>query len=197
MRQQIASSSEVRPRVGVVNQRPYTGADLGQHAVGNRIGVADQVRYMRNSDRFHGPSATDRDCMVCLVVRGTEQPLLPARVRQIGWGCSVPALGGRYAPWRGAAVTLSVSISTIGSPLATRSPGAFSHRSTLPVSCASSSAGMMTFVGIAYLPPSAESPGAICESPSCTTDATSAPSHVNTLPRAIARPPALDATYCE
>src|SRR5215468_7660036 len=58
----------------------------------------------------------------------------------------------------------------------------------------SSSSGMMTFVGIVYLPPSAESPGAICESPSCTTDATSAPSHVNTLPRAIARPPALDAT---
>jgi len=55
----------------------------------------------------------------------------------------------------------------------------------------------MTFVGIAYLPPSVESPGAICESPSCTTDATSAPSHVNTLPRAIARPPALDATCCE
>jgi hypothetical protein len=49
---------------------------------------------------------------------------------------------------------------------------------------------MMTFVGIAYLPPTAESPGAICESPSCTTDATSAPSCVNTLPRAIARPPA-------
>jgi hypothetical protein len=60
-----------------------------------------------------------------------------------------------------------------------------------------SSAGMITFVGIAYLPPSAESRGAICESPSCTTDATSAPSRVNTLPRAIARPPALDATCCE
>lgn len=85
----------------------------------------------------------------------------------------------------------------VGSPLATRSPGAFSHRSTLPVSCDSWNADMMTFVGIAYLPSSAESPGAICESPSCTTDATSAPSRVNTLPRAIARPPALEATYCE
>src|SRR5262245_25995354 len=48
-----------------------------------------------------------------------------------------------------------------------------------------------------YLTPSAESPVAICESPSCTTDATSAPSRVNTLPRPIARPPALDATCCE
>ena len=56
---------------------------------------------------------------------------------------------------------------------------------------------MMTFVGIAYLAASAESPVAICDSPSCTTDATSAPSRVNTLPRAIARPPALDATCCE
>ena len=48
-----------------------------------------------------------------------------------------------------------------------------------------------------YLRPSAESLAAICESPSCTTDATSAPSRVNTLPRAIARPPSLDATCCE
>src|SRR5215471_7424109 len=48
-----------------------------------------------------------------------------------------------------------------------------------------------------YLPPSAESPGAICESPSCTTDATRAPSRVNTLPRAMAQPPALDGTCCE
>src|SRR5262249_27165441 len=40
--------------------------------------------------------------------------------------------------------------------------------------CASPSAGMMTFVGIAYLLPSAESPGARSgESLSCTTDATS------------------------
>ncbi len=55
-----------------------------------------------------------------------------------------------------------------------------------------------TVVGVpTYLPPSAESPVAICESPSCTTEATSAPSRVNTLPRAIARPPALDATCCE
>jgi transposase-like protein len=54
-----------------------------------------------------------------------------------------------------------------------------------------------TFVGIAYPPPRAESRGAICASPSCTTDATRAPSRVNTLPRAIARPPALEATCCE
>jgi hypothetical protein len=46
-------------------------------------------------------------------------------------------------------VILSVSISTSGSPFCTRSPGAFSQRRTLPLSWASSSAGMMTFVGIA------------------------------------------------
>ena len=45
-------------------------------------------------------------------------------------------------------VTLSVSISTIGSPLPTRSPACFSHFRTLPVSWASSSAGMMTLVDI-------------------------------------------------
>jgi hypothetical protein len=45
-------------------------------------------------------------------------------------------------------VTLSVSISRSGSPLTTASPGALSQRMTLPVSCASSSAGMMTDVAI-------------------------------------------------
>jgi len=45
-------------------------------------------------------------------------------------------------------VTLSVSISTMGSPFRTVSPGAFIQRRTLPVSCASSSAGMMTLVGM-------------------------------------------------
>src|SRR6266581_6397627 len=45
-------------------------------------------------------------------------------------------------------VALSVSISTSGSPFRTLSPGDLSQCRTLPVSCASSSAGMMTFVGI-------------------------------------------------
>src|SRR5207247_5475076 len=49
-------------------------------------------------------------------------------------------------------VTLSVSISTIDSPFLTVSPGDLSQRRTLPVSCASSSAGMMTLVGIAGRP---------------------------------------------
>src|SRR5262249_51176414 len=48
-------------------------------------------------------------------------------------------------------VTLSVSISTIGSPLATRSPGALSQCTTLPVSWASSRAGMMTLAAIKAL----------------------------------------------
>ena len=43
---------------------------------------------------------------------------------------------------------LSVSISRIGSPFLTASPGDLSQRTTLPVSCAISSAGMMTLVGI-------------------------------------------------
>jgi hypothetical protein len=62
------------------------------------------------------------------------------------------AVTSRRMPEAGASistVTLSVSISTIGSPLRTVSPGAFIQRRTLPVSCASSSAGMMTLVGIA------------------------------------------------
>ena len=45
-------------------------------------------------------------------------------------------------------VTLSVSISTMGSPFRTVSPGAFIQRRTLPVSCASSSAATMTLVGM-------------------------------------------------
>jgi hypothetical protein len=62
------------------------------------------------------------------------------------------AVTSRRTPEAGASistVTLSVSISTIGSPFLTGSPGAFIQRRTLPVSCASSSAGMMTFVAIA------------------------------------------------
>ena len=50
-------------------------------------------------------------------------------------------------------VTLSVSISTMGSPFRTVSPGALIQRRTLPVSCASSSAGMITVVGISRAPP--------------------------------------------
>src|SRR5713226_8130087 len=49
-------------------------------------------------------------------------------------------------------VALSVSISTSGSPFRTLSPGDLSQCRTLPVSCASSSAGMMTFVGIRRAP---------------------------------------------
>src|SRR5947208_4101568 len=58
--------------------------------------------------------------------------------------CSTPDAGASIST-----VTLSVSISTIGSPFLTVSPGALSQRRTLPVSCASSSAGMMTLAGIA------------------------------------------------
>jgi hypothetical protein len=61
------------------------------------------------------------------------------------------AVTSRRIPEAGASistVTLSVSISTIGSPFRTVSPGAFIQRKTLPVSCASSSAGMMTLVDI-------------------------------------------------
>src|SRR5437899_3185397 len=61
------------------------------------------------------------------------------------------AVTSRSTPEAGASistVTLSVSISTIGSPFCTASPGDLSQRRTLPVSCASSSAGMMMLVGI-------------------------------------------------
>src|SRR5438105_4913095 len=61
------------------------------------------------------------------------------------------ALTSRRTPEAGASistVTLSVSISSNGSPFTTLSPGDLIQRRILPVSCASSSAGMMTFVGI-------------------------------------------------
>src|SRR5439155_8073779 len=72
--------------------------------------------------------------------------VLPTGTTSPAW-----ALTSRRMPDAGASistVTLSVSISTIDSPLATRSPGDLIQRRTLPVSCAISSAGMMTFVGI-------------------------------------------------
>ena len=68
---------------------------------------------------------------------GSRRP--PARSRSSG----CPTAGASIS-----VVTLSVSISRSGSPLATASPGALSQRMTLPVSCASSSAGMMTDVAI-------------------------------------------------
>src|SRR3989441_10911402 len=61
------------------------------------------------------------------------------------------AVTSRSTPDAGASistVTLSVSISTIGSPFCTGSPGRLSQWTTLPDSWASSSAGMMMFVGI-------------------------------------------------
>src|SRR5262245_34317362 len=61
------------------------------------------------------------------------------------------ALTSRSTPETGASsstVTLSVSISTTGSPFWTGSPGRLSQWMILPVSCASSSAGMMMLVGI-------------------------------------------------
>src|SRR5262245_20268497 len=61
------------------------------------------------------------------------------------------ALTSRSTPEAGASsstVTLSVSISTTGSPFWTGSPGRLSQWMILPVSCASSSAGMMMLVGI-------------------------------------------------
>ena len=74
-------------------------------------------------------------------------------------GCAVTS---RNTPAAGASistVTLSVSISTIGSPLVTASPGCLSHLRTFPVSWASSSAGMITVVGTerpqSFLPQSA------------------------------------------
>jgi hypothetical protein len=106
-----------------------------------------------------------------------------------------PALGGRYASWRGGhLVGLDIDDRIALGDAIDRCLQPPQHLARL---LRQLERRLMTFAGIAYLPASAESPGAICESPSCTTDATSAPSHVNTLPRAIARPPALDATCCE
>src|SRR5438445_83188 len=76
---------------------------------------------------------------------------ISAIVLPTGTMSPTPAVTSRSTPDAGAStstVTLSVSISTMGSPLATVSPGDLIQRRTLPVSCASSSAGMMTVVGI-------------------------------------------------
>src|SRR5438552_2537546 len=76
---------------------------------------------------------------------------ISAIVLPTGTTSPTPAVTSRSTPDAGAStstVTLSVSISTMGSPLATVSPGDLIQRRTLPVSCASSSAGMMTLVGI-------------------------------------------------
>ncbi len=65
------------------------------------------------------------------------------------------------APVAGASistVTLSVSISMIGSPLDTIAPSGLSHLRILPVSCAISSAGMITLVANGFPP----SPFSVC-----------------------------------
>src|SRR5438445_2369252 len=87
---------------------------------------------------------------------GADAPASPAAkinaiVLPTGTTSPTPAVTSRSTPEAGASistVTLSVSISTMGSPLATVSPGDLIHFKILPVSCASSSAGMMTVVGI-------------------------------------------------
>src|SRR2546421_5427396 len=87
---------------------------------------------------------------------GVDPPVSPAAkmsaiVLPTGTTSPTPAVTSRSTPEAGAStstVTLSVSISTSGSPFCTASPGDLIQRSTLPVSCASSSAGMMTLVGI-------------------------------------------------
>src|SRR4030095_13947436 len=74
-----------------------------------------------------------------------------AIVRPTGTTSPCCAVTSRSTPDAGASIStviLSVSISTIGSPFCTASPGDLSQRRTLPDSCASSSAGMMMFVGI-------------------------------------------------
>src|SRR6267378_827739 len=85
-----------------------------------------------------------------------EAPASPAAkisaiVLPTGTTSPTPAVTSRNTPEAGAStstVTLSVSISTMGSPFCTVSPGDLIHFKILPVSCASSSAGMMTVVGI-------------------------------------------------
>src|SRR4029453_2270531 len=86
----------------------------------------------------------------------TAAPASPAAkttaiVRPTGTTSPSRALTSRSTPEAGASsstVTLSVSISTTGSPFWTGSPGRLSQWMILPVSCASSSAGMMMLVGI-------------------------------------------------
>src|SRR6267378_2394207 len=76
---------------------------------------------------------------------------ISAIVLPTGTTSPTPAVTSRSTPDAGAStstVTLSVSISTMGSPFCTVSPGDLIQRKILPVSCASSSAGMMTVVGI-------------------------------------------------
>src|SRR5262245_32447801 len=90
---------------------------------------------------------------------GTAPAALPASpaakttaiVRPTGTTSPSRAVTSRSTPEAGASsstVTLSVSISTTGSPFWTGSPGRLSQWMILPVSCASSSAGMMMLVGI-------------------------------------------------
>src|SRR5436309_3090524 len=77
---------------------------------------------------------------------------ISAIVRPTGTTSPSFAVTSRSTPEAGASistVTLSVSISTMGSPLRTVSPGRLSQWTTLPVSCASSRAGMRTLAGIA------------------------------------------------
>src|SRR2546427_2578860 len=103
-------------------------------------------------------AAVECSCSATLRARG-DAASPGATISAIAWptGTTSPAraVTSLRIPDAGASistVTLSVSISTIDSPFLTKSPGALSQCRTLPVSCASSSAGMMTLVGIAGRP---------------------------------------------
>src|SRR5437868_4402081 len=92
------------------------------------------MRPLRAAGRSAARSATPA---------ASARPTGPSSPSAAVTSASVPSAGDSIST-----VTLSVSISSSGSPFATASPSDFSHRSTLPVSCAIPSAGMITSAGM-------------------------------------------------
>src|SRR5437763_7522876 len=107
-----------------------------------------------SGDAFTGEAPVDGEATGAALGDGAVASLaatMTAIVLPTGTTSPTDAVTSRSTPEAGASistVTLSVSISSNGSPFTTLSPGDLIQRRILPVSCASSRAGMMTFVGI-------------------------------------------------
>src|SRR5467141_1537713 len=137
----MTSAFSMRPLGVVMRVRSTPCCSASLRASGDALMTADEPAPAEAGAAAAGAGGTP----------ASPAAKISAIVLPTGTTSPTPAVTSRSTPEAGAStstVTLSVSISTMGSPLATVSPGDLIQRKTLPVSCASSSAGMMTLVGI-------------------------------------------------
>ena len=96
-----------------------------------------------------------RPVWICIWAAGTDSPGPSSHAIVFPTAMSSPTLAlmpaSTPSPGDSTSTTaLSVSMSSSNSPFRTCSPSCFRHATTLPVSCASSRAGITTLVGTTY-----------------------------------------------